>query len=199
MAVEGDFPADSPRYKVIDVARKFSGLSIPPNSDGYRDAIKILEVQMEAVLPPERDKIQLYRLIAQRDPVVVLTEQRFYQGFFGGDNGLALEALNHLSVYGEVDYNDFAGDYALPSALLTHRAVLERIKSEIWARSFFIRQQGGRILADIERFKARQDRKREINHMRALIHNVVLEGNLGKEAKRQFDPSAVFSFKRQFK
>lgn len=188
---ERPFSPRDPEFALIGLAQTFIGLNYPNNRQGLIAARAALVVQHERVMPPAPTRARLKQVVAQREPVIGITEQMAAIAIDADDYEAALAAANYLHAFGDIDYKDSLGGQAFELSLRTHRALSERIRDRFSALDPFLRIAGGKMFREIEQLRQQNDSPRELELLRGLIHMIALNGTLGEEAKQKFDPFAV--------
>lgn len=196
MNPERPFSSGQPEFAVIGVARMLTKIEFPNNRLGYATAIALLKEQHDRTQPPTATRLQLQQLVAQEDLVIQMTEQFSAIALDDEDWQFALMGANHLHAYGDIDLKDSLGGRAFALSLQHHRALAERIRAKFTTTDRFLSGVGAPMIAEIEALRTKGDTQRELELVRGLIHTVALNGTLGEEAKRQFDPFAVFNIEK---
>ena len=191
MCPERSFSPQDPEFAFIGMAQMFTGEDYPNNPRGLSAAKAVLVAQHERIMPPAPTRAKLQQLIAQKDPVIEVTEQMAALALGTDDYETALTAANFLHAFGDIDYKDSLGGEVFELSLRTHRALTERIRDRFAARDPFLRVTGGQIFAEIEQLRRQGNSPRELELLRGIIHTVAVNGTLGEGAKQKFDPFAV--------
>ncbi len=196
MNPERPFSSGQPEFAIIGMARMFVGHEFPNNRLGFAAAMALLREQHDRTLPPAPTRTRLQQVVAQEDLVITVTEQFAALALDQDDWETALMGANHLYAYGDTDLKDALGGRTFALSLQHHRALAERIQARFTATDRYLSGIGVPMAAEIEELRARGDTQRELELVRGLIHIVALNGTLGEEAKRQFDPFAVFNIEK---
>lgn len=195
MTRESSFSPQDPEFAYIGMAQQFTGQNYPNNESGLEQARAALEVQHQSTLPPIIDKMQAYELIKE-GAVIDMTEQMAALAIRDGDYDAALLTTNHLFFYGDIDFQDSMGGRAFNHSLNLHRALAEKIQIEFGARDQFLRFLQRSVFSDAEQLRRQGSYDRELQILRGFVHMVALDGTLGSEARKRFDPHAVAAFSK---
>ncbi len=191
MSPERSYTPRDPEFAFLGMAHMFTGIDYPNNPQGLNAATAALREQHERIMPPAPTRARLQQVVAQRDPLIRMTEQMAAIALDADDYEAALLSANHLHAYGEIDFKDSLGGEAFDLSLRTHRALAERIRNRFSSSDPYLRVVGGQMFTEIEQLRNQGDSPRELELLRGIIHTAALNGTLGAEAKQRFDPFAV--------
>lgn len=197
MAKEGtprnqEFGRNDPELAIISMANMFFGKVFPNNRAGFAEAIQGLREQQQRIKNPmPRNKI--LQMVANNDPQIFHTEHMVARALEANDVEAALLLLNHLFEYGEIAHQDFAQSQPFELSLNMHRKLAARLRTEYAKVDPYLREHGEAMFTEIEQLREEGNFHRELQLLQGIIHAVVVNGTLGEEAKKHFDPFAIIS------
>lgn len=195
MSQEHRFSSQDPEFALLGMAQMLTGVDYPNNPVGVGAAEAMLKAQHAIVMPPVRSRATLLHLVAQRDPIIQMSEHKATLSLEADDYETALQAANHLHAYGDIDYKDSLGGEVFDLSLRTHRTFAEKIRGRFSANDPYLRFAGRQIFMEIEELRRLGNQPQELILLRGIVHTVALNGTLGEKAKRQFDPYALVEIK----
>lgn len=185
----------SPKDVLFGIASKFTGKHYQRNRWGEEEAFIVLQNQHKEVMP-EITGLQLFRDILRKPQTVRLIGQMAVSALDQDNYPQALYSANYACKYAETDYMDCLGGGAIEIALKVHRIFAEKIREAFFYNDPFLKRHEGNMLVEINDLRRQENHMGELVILREMVHSVALNGTLGEEAKRFFDPFALLDVRR---
>lgn len=154
----------------------------------------VLTAQHRKVMPKfTKDKMYI---LSQNESLINAFSQTFHHAILKNNLAIALGSLNSLYAFGNMDYNDSLGGKAFYATLEAHRTFADIILNDYIDDNQILSPLKKRMLAEIAHYREQNEPLKEVNKLRQIIHVTILDGTLGEDAKRQFDPFAIVAIEK---
>ena len=180
------------QQSVITIASEFSQLNLEMNDKGYQNACEILIEQHKRISFPFREtREDLLQLATNESNTTQFVETRDELGIDVSNYYNALTNANNLFNCAQKDIQESLNYFMFNFALKNHRKLFNNIYVNFKMTDPLLTKSGIKILNELEMVVNSNDQVNELHILRGVIHRIALNGTLGDEAKKCFDPFAL--------